>query len=100
MNKAMSIALKYALMQMLLIPTEEQKDPDATTPPETRPKTINEIIQSLDSVKEAELVAALTSIVGVSDRDALMNVWNSNSALHQNPTFTQCMSTKKKELGL
>lgn len=100
MNKAMSIALKYALMQMLLIPTEEPKDPDATTPPETRPKTINEIIQSLDSVKEAELVAALTSIVGVSDRDALMNVWNSNTGLHQNPTFTQCMSTKKKELGL
>lgn len=100
MNKAMSVALKYALMQMLLIPTEEQKDPDATTPDETRPRTINEIIQSLDSVREAELVAALTSIVGVSDRNALMSIWNSNTGLHNNPTFTQCMSTKKKELGL
>lgn len=30
-NKAMSIALKYALLQMFLIPTEEQKDPDAET---------------------------------------------------------------------
>jgi hypothetical protein len=28
MNKAMSIALKYSLLQMLLIPTEEDKDPD------------------------------------------------------------------------
>lgn len=46
MNKAMSIALKYALMQMLLIPTEEQKDPDEATPPETRPRTISEIIQT------------------------------------------------------
>lgn len=27
-NKAMSIALKYALLQMFLIPTEEPKDPD------------------------------------------------------------------------
>ena len=36
MNKAMSIALKYALLQMLLIPTKEDKDPDATTPPPTR----------------------------------------------------------------
>lgn len=30
-NKAMSIALKYALLQMFLIPTEEPKDPDAET---------------------------------------------------------------------
>lgn len=34
MNKAMSIALKYSLLQMLLIPTEEPKDPDANTPDE------------------------------------------------------------------
>jgi hypothetical protein len=30
-NKAMSAALKYCLMQMLLIPTEELKDADANT---------------------------------------------------------------------
>lgn len=100
MNKAMSAALKYALMQMLLIPTAEEKDPDAATPPETRPKTISEIIQSLDSVKDAALVSALTSITMVSDKDSLMSVWNTNSALHQNPTFTQCMSAKRKELGI
>ncbi len=100
MNKAMSIALKYALMQMLLIPTEEQKDPDETTPPETRPKTIPEIIQSLDAVKDAALVAGLTAITSVTDRDSLMAVWNTNTGLHQNPTFTQCMSAKRKELGI
>ena len=100
MNKAMSIALKYALMQMLLIPTEEQKDPDATTPPETRPKTIAEIIQSLDQVKDAQLIGALNAVMAVTDRDSLMNVWNTNPALHQNPTFTQCMSARRKELGL
>lgn len=31
MNKAMSIALKYALFQIFTIPTKEDKDPDATT---------------------------------------------------------------------
>lgn len=36
-NKAMSAALKYCLMQMLLIPTEELKDADITTP-EPQPK--------------------------------------------------------------
>lgn len=31
MNKAMSVALKYALMQAFTIPTDEKKDPDADT---------------------------------------------------------------------
>lgn len=100
MNKAMSIALKYALMQMLLIPTEEAKDPDATTPPETRPRTISEIIQTLDPVKDAQLMAALNTITGVTDKESIMAVWNNNPALHQNPTFTQCMSARRKELGI
>lgn len=33
-NKAMAIAMKYALFQVFCIPTEEMKDPDAETPPE------------------------------------------------------------------
>lgn len=37
-NKAMSIALKYALMQTFLIPTEELKDPDSETPPQSTKK--------------------------------------------------------------
>lgn len=32
-NKAMSVAFKYACFQVLCIPTEEMKDPDADTPP-------------------------------------------------------------------
>lgn len=35
MNKAMSIALKYSLLQLFLIPTVEKKDPDFDTPEET-----------------------------------------------------------------
>jgi hypothetical protein len=36
-NKAISIALKYALVQAFMIPTEDMVDPDATTPEQTEP---------------------------------------------------------------
>lgn len=101
MNKAMSIALKYALMQMLLIPTKEDKDPDATTPPETRPKTIAEVAASLDAVKDAQLISAIQSMIAATDKDSLIAVWNQFGAtLKENPTFSQCLSARKKELGL
>ena len=37
-NKAMSIAFKYACFQVFCIPTEEMRDPDAETPPQTTKK--------------------------------------------------------------
>jgi hypothetical protein len=37
-NKAMAVAHKYALLQILCIPTEDMPDPDQTTPPEVKPK--------------------------------------------------------------
>ena len=36
-NKAMAVAMKYALFQVFCIPTEEMDDPDAATPPPSRP---------------------------------------------------------------
>lgn len=36
-NKAMAVALKYALFQVFCIPTEEMADPDGETPPESEP---------------------------------------------------------------
>lgn len=36
-NKAMSVAFKYACFQVFCIPTEEMKDPDADTSPESEP---------------------------------------------------------------
>lgn len=36
-NKAMSSAFKYACFQTFCIPTEEMKDPDAETPPPSKP---------------------------------------------------------------
>jgi hypothetical protein len=40
MNKSMSIALKYCLLQTFLIPTEEDKDPDANSH-DLKPKTLD-----------------------------------------------------------
>lgn len=36
-NKAMAAAMKYAMFQVFCIPTEEMRDPDAETPPESIP---------------------------------------------------------------
>lgn len=37
-NKAMSVAMKYAMFQVFCIPTEEMADPDADTPPPSAPR--------------------------------------------------------------
>lgn len=44
-NKAMAIAMKYAMFQVFCIPTEEMKDPDSEIPPASKnvTKTANDI---------------------------------------------------------
>ena len=54
-NKAMAIAFKYALFQVFCIPTEEMKDPDTDTPPESSKKT--EIVLTDEQVKELYKIA-------------------------------------------
>lgn len=49
-NKAMSVAFKYACFQVLCIPTEEMKDPDADTPPESLPKPTAEQLKELQDL--------------------------------------------------
>lgn len=44
-NKAMAIAMKYALFQVFCIPTEEMIDPDSESPTESEP-LINSTIES------------------------------------------------------
>lgn len=100
MNKAMSIALKYALTQMFLIPTQDDKDPDTETPSETRPKTIAEIAASLDPAKYGVLKEALNRIVDAKNKTAMMQVWKDFPNLQNDPMFSQCLSTRRKELGI
>lgn len=81
MNKAMSIALKYSLLQMFLIPTEEQKDTDSTTPEETD-----------------YLAMALQEINGAQSIQTLTQIFNNYNVLQANKQFMSALSAKKKIL--
>lgn len=81
MNKAMSIALKYSLLQMFLIPTEEPKDPDRDTPEETD-----------------YLAMALQEISATQSIQTLIGIFNNYNTLQSNPQFMSALSAKKKQL--
>lgn len=81
MNKAMSIALKYSLLQMFLIPTEESKDPDLNTPEET-----DFLAMALQEINSAQSIQTLTSI------------FNNYSVLQTNQQFMTALSSRKKIL--
>ena len=81
MNKAMSIALKYSLLQMFLIPTEEPKDPDRDTPEETD-----------------YMALALQEINAAQSVETLSGIFNTYTALHDNPRFMQALTNKKNQL--
>lgn len=61
MNKAMSVALKYALMQMFLIPTEEKKDPDF----ETHEIVTDRVARKNELLKEIGLCNSYEEIIGM-----------------------------------
>lgn len=81
MNKAMSIALKYSLLQMFLIPTEESKDPDMNTPEET-----DFLAMALQEINSAQSIETLTGI------------FNNYPALHTNQQFMTALSARKKNI--
>ena len=57
MNKAMSVALKYSLLQMFLIPTEDPKDPDATIPEET-----DYLAMAMQEINSAQSIQTLSGV--------------------------------------
>ena len=66
MNKAYSIALKYALFQAFLIPTEELKDPDAET-------------HNVDAI-----MTCIVNIEAAASRDELLQIWHAYPTLQSN----------------
>lgn len=95
MNKAMSIALKYALMQMLLIPTQDEKDPDATTPPDTRNMTIAEYAETVSG--NEELKNLLTELAGAKNIDDIKDIYSQN-VQYQIPAYKKYFTARKNEL--
>lgn len=86
MNKTMSCALKYALMQMFLIPTKETEDPDRVTPENTY------------ATLDADLQVAISDANNAKDVAALQAVWNEYSGLQGNRNFVAAVNKRKKEL--
>lgn len=63
-NKAMAIAMKYALFQVFCIPTEEMKDPDSETPEESRKKEEAEL-EELVTDTQAKTIYAIMKQKGL-----------------------------------
>lgn len=63
-NKAMAIAMKYALFQVFCIPTEEMKDPDSESPEESQKKEEAEL-EELVTEAQAKTVYAIMKQKGL-----------------------------------
>lgn len=77
-NKAMAIAMKYALFQVFCIPTEEMKDPDGETPEGSKPK--NQLISAEDAKRLQEMMEAK----GLNVQVLLQKNYNLNSTTELN----------------
>lgn len=74
MNKAMSMALKYSLLQLFTIPTKEDKDTDKTSHellPQATPPTTN------DTEYQSKVEDAVNELAKASSLDELANIFRS-----------------------
>jgi len=105
-NKCISVALKYVLFNMFLIPTEEMKDPDAeshdvapkakpapqpTKAPEQKPTPPPAPIEFDKAKYEAEIKAIVTK----ADMGAY---WSKHKDLQGNPEFTKLINAYGSKL--
>ena len=68
-NKAMAIAMKYAMFQVFCIPTEEMRDPDGETPPASKKKEIkiqSSQIQILEKYYIGDNMTKLLNVNGLT----------------------------------
>lgn len=72
-NKAMAIAMKYALFQVFCIPTEEMKDPDGETPEESTAKKLDKK-NKLDNMKEKVTEQQAKTVYAVMTKKGLNTV--------------------------
>lgn len=68
-NKAMAIAMKYAMFQVFCIPTEEMREPDGETPPASKKKEIkiqSSQIQILEKYYIGDNMTKLLNVNGLT----------------------------------
>lgn len=73
MNKTMSCALKYALMQMFLIPTKDIEDADRITPEETTQQK-KDVPAVLKAIKDATTVEKLQLVQDTAKKRGLYDM--------------------------
>lgn len=88
-NKCKSIALKYVLMQMFLVPTKDIADPDKEMPDEVQSKNVQD---------DPDLELALLCVKEASTLADLQKVWKDNAGMQSNTTFYNAVINRKKEL--
>lgn len=96
-NKAMSISLKYALMQLLLIPTKEEKDPDLETPSETRNPTIAELASQVDSSAFPTLYGLLSELASANTVDDISIIFRGD-AQYNTDEYRKYFTMRKIEI--
>ena len=101
-NKSASTALKYALMQTLLIPTEEDKDTENASPeftPKTQAQPQPQSTQTNQSDVRPELIQQLNSANNADSFNALINrkeYWKQSRSDAEGKLF----QAKARELNL
>lgn len=72
-SKAMSVAHKYAMLQVFCIPTEDLEDPDRYAPPESSPDApveSPEVVAQINECKTMEQLQSLWNTLSAKDRNA------------------------------
>ena len=87
-NKCKSIALKYVLMQMFLVPTKDLTDPDSETPDPVQPQNIS-----------ADLELALQLVKEANNITDLEQVWREHTGFRSDKVFYNAVMNRKKQLS-
>jgi hypothetical protein len=96
-NKAMAIAMKYALFQVFCIPTEEMKDPDGETPEDSKKKTDESELEESVTEAEAKTVYAIMRQKGLDvEKQLQSNYGISNTKDLTKRQYASILNTIKK----
>jgi len=102
-NKAMSAALKYALMQMFLIPTSGNNDSENESPepaPRQQPKQSSKQTKTQPSHEEVDkrLGDLAIAYAKASNIEEVQQLWTKNKDLQKNPAHLKLKDTAKARL--
>lgn len=97
MNKAMAVALKYALTQMLLIPTVDIPDPDASDPGPTRPVTAYDMCVNC---QDPMMKSLLGMVAAAKTQDELRGIYADNAQFQKDKRFVDACNARFNELNI